>query len=182
MEAPELDRLRLYSDPSVSELEAASADIFSNISITFPSCSDWQPLWMFCTRSFNIFRDKCLPPWLAMIDWLYFPHTWAASSHNLRLTKTETVWEADININLWISPDVKNTYISVPWIPASNISIWKKKNYFHTFDKEMYEWISSLVRILQYKYHLFGIPSIVWPLAVLVGGRAGLIWFCSMSI
>lgn len=137
---------------------------------------------MFCIRFFNIFRDKCFLSWLVMIDWLYVLYIWVVSFYNLRLIKIEIVWEVDININLWIFFDVKNTYIFVLWILVFNIFIWKKKNYFYIFDKEMYEWILFLVRILKFKYYLFGISFIVWFLVVFVGGRVGLIWFCFMLI
>lgn len=137
---------------------------------------------MFCIRFFNIFRDKCFLSWLVMIDWLYVLYIWVVSFYNLRLIKIEIVWEVDININLWIFFDVKNTYIFVLWILVFNIFIWKKKNYFYIFDKEMYEWILFLVRILKFKYYLFGILFIVWFLVVFVGGRVGLIWFCFMLI
>lgn len=137
---------------------------------------------MFCIRFFNIFWDKCFLSWLVMIDWLYVLYIWVVSFYNLRLIKIEIVWEVDININLWIFFDVKNTYIFVLWILVFNIFIWKKKNYFYIFDKEMYEWILFLVRILKFKYYLFGISFIVWFLVVFVGGRVGLIWFCFMLI
>lgn len=137
---------------------------------------------MFCIRFFKIFRDKCFLSWLVMIDWLYVLYIWVVSFYNLRLIKIEIVWEVDININLWIFFDVKNTYIFVLWILVFNIFIWKKKNYFYIFDKEMYEWILFLVRILKFKYYLFGISFIVWFLVVFVGGRVGLIWFCFMLI
>lgn len=137
---------------------------------------------MFCIRFFNIFRDKCFLSWLVMIDWLYVLYIWVVSFYNLRLIKIEIVWEVDININLWIFFDVKNTYIFVLWILVFNIFIWKKKNYFYIFDKEMYEWILFLLRILKFKYYLFGISFIVWFLVVFVGGRVGLIWFCFMLI
>lgn len=137
---------------------------------------------MFCIRFFNIFRDKCFLSWLVMIDWLYVLYIWVVSFYNLRLIKIEIVWEVDININLWIFFDVKNTYIFVLWILVFNIFICKKKNYFYIFDKEMYEWILFLVRILKFKYYLFGILFIVWFLVVFVGGRVGLIWFCFMLI
>lgn len=137
---------------------------------------------MFCIRFFKIFRDKCFLSWLVMIDWLYFLYIWVVSFYNLRLIKIEIVWEVDININLWIFFDVKNTYIFVLWILVFNIFICKKKNYFYIFDKEMYEWILFLVRILKFKYYLFGISFIVWFLVVFVGGRVGLIWFCFMLI
>lgn len=137
---------------------------------------------MFCIRFFNIFRDKCFLSWLVMIDWLYFLYIWVVSFYNLRLIKIEIVWEVDININLWIFFDVKKTYIFVLWILVFNIFICKKKNYFYIFDKEMYEWILFLVRILKFKYYLFGILFIVWFLVVFVGGRVGLIWFCFMLI
>lgn len=137
---------------------------------------------MFCIRFFNIFRDKCFLSWLVMIDWLYVLYIWVVSFYNLRLIKIEIVWEVDININLWIFFDVKNTYIFVLWILVFNIFICKKKNYFYIFDKEMYEWILFLVRILKFKYYLFGISFIVWFLVVFVGGRVGLIWFCFMLI
>lgn len=137
---------------------------------------------MFCIRFFKIFRDKCFLSWLVMIDWLYVLYIWVVSFYNLRLIKIEIVWEVDININLWIFFDVKNTYIFVLWILVFNIFICKKKNYFYIFDKEMYEWILFLVRILKFKYYLFGISFIVWFLVVFVGGRVGLIWFCFMLI
>lgn len=137
---------------------------------------------MFCIRFFKIFRDKCFLLWLVMIDWLYVLYIWVVSFYNLRLIKIEIVWEVDININLWIFFDVKNTYIFVLWILVFNIFICKKKNYFYIFDKEMYEWILFLVRILKFKYYLFGISFIVWFLVVFVGGRVGLIWFCFMLI
>lgn len=137
---------------------------------------------MFCIRFFNIFRDKCFLSWLVMIDWLYVLYIWVVSFYNLRLIKIEIVWEVDININLWIFFDVKKMYIFVLWILVFNIFIWKKKNYFYIFDKEMYEWILFLVRILKFKYYLFGISFIVWFLVVFVGGRVGLIWFCFMLI
>lgn len=137
---------------------------------------------MFCIRFFNIFRDKCFLSWLVMIDWLYVLYIWVVSFYNLRLIKIEIVWEVDININLWIFFDVKNMYIFVLWILVFNIFICKKKNYFYIFDKEMYEWILFLVRILKFKYYLFGILFIVWFLVVFVGGRVGLIWFCFMLI
>lgn len=137
---------------------------------------------MFCIRFFKIFRDKCFLSWLVMIDWLYVLYIWVVSFYNLRLIKIEIVWEVDININLWIFFDVKNTYIFVLWILVFNIFIWKKINYFYIFDKEMYEWILFLVRILKFKYYLFGISFIVWFLVVFVGGRVGLIWFCFMLI
>lgn len=137
---------------------------------------------MFCIRFFNIFRDKCFLSWLVMIDWLYVLYIWVVSFYNLRLIKIEIVWEVDININLRIFFDVKKTYIFVLWILVFNIFICKKKNYFYIFDKEMYEWILFLVRILKFKYYLFGILFIVWFLVVFVGGRVGLIWFCFMLI
>lgn len=137
---------------------------------------------MFCIRFFKIFRDKCFLSWLVMIDWLYFLYIWVVSFYNLRLIKIEIVWEVDININLWIFFDVKNTYIFVLWILVFNIFICKKRNNFYIFDKEMYEWILFLVRILKFKYYLFGISFIVWFLVVFVGGRVGLIWFCFMLI